>query len=278
MEFNSELQRLRKERGLSQEELGEQLGVSRQTISKWENGSAYPDMLNLMTISEFFGVTADELINGKKKQEEPPVPEIPEDEQTIPTVIPEPSVTVVTEPEKPSPFHFEYRSRAEIRGMPLVHINYGLGDYRARGIISVGNASTGILAVGILARGLISVGIISLGLLGIGVLSLAAFAVACVGVGIISVAGIAIGVMTLGGLALGVVSIGGCAVATHVSVGGVAIAPVSVGFIVNGEYTVVLRDLTDISQVTAEEITRLIGEKYPGFPGILQSWATLLFM
>ena len=57
MEFNTELQRLRKERGMSQEELGEQLGVSRQTISKWENGSAYPDMLNLITISGFFGVT-----------------------------------------------------------------------------------------------------------------------------------------------------------------------------------------------------------------------------
>lgn len=279
MEFNNELQRLRKERGLSQEELGEKLGVSRQTISKWENGSAYPDMLNLMTISEFFGVTADELINGKKEEV---VPEITQDEQNesenVPTIVPETSVTVITEPEKQSSFHFEYRSKTEIRGMPLVHINYGLGDYRARGIISVGNASTGILAVGILARGLISVGIISLGLLGIGVLSLAAFAVACVGVGIISVAGIAIGVMTLGGLALGVVSIGGCAVATHVSVGGVAIAPVSVGFIVNGEYTVVLRDLQDISQVTAEQINSILAVKFPNLPFFLRDWATLLFM
>ena len=68
MEFNNELQRLRKLKGLSQEELGEQLGVSRQTISKWEKGSAYPDMLNLMTISEFFGVTADELINGESRK------------------------------------------------------------------------------------------------------------------------------------------------------------------------------------------------------------------
>ncbi len=275
MEFNTELQRLRKERGLSQEELGEKLGVSRQTISKWENGSAYPDMLNLMTISEFFGVTADELINGKK---EDAVRTLAEDEQFVPEVVQEPEVTVITEPEKPSPFHFEYRSRAEIRGLPLVHINYGLGDYRARGVISVGNASTGILAVGILARGLISVGIISLGLLGIGVLSLAVLAVACVGLGLISVAGIAIGVMTLGGLALGVVSIGGCAVATHAAVGGVAIAPVSVGFIVNGDSTIVLRDLTDISQVTAEQIKDMIAVKFPNMPFILRDWATLLFM
>lgn len=265
MEFNNELQRLRRERGMSQEELGEKLGVSRQTISKWENGSAYPDMLNLMTISEFFGVTTDELINGKHQEQS-----APEAKEQTPE---EPKV-----PETPSGFHCEYRSRATVRGVPLVHINYGFGDYRARGIIAVGNASTGVLAIGILARGLISVGIISLGLLGIGVLSLAGFAVACVGAGIISVAGIAIGVMTLGGLALGIVSIGGCAVGTHVAVGGVAIAPVSVGFIVNGEYTVVLRDLQDISQVTAARINELITVKFPSLPFFLREWATLLFM
>lgn len=54
MKFQYELQRLRKQAGMSQEELGERLGVSRQTISKWENGTSYPDMLNLMTISGFF--------------------------------------------------------------------------------------------------------------------------------------------------------------------------------------------------------------------------------
>ena len=67
-QFSENLQNLRKEKGLSQEELGEQLSVSRQTISKWEKGTAYPDMLNLMTISQFFGVSTDELISGRKEE------------------------------------------------------------------------------------------------------------------------------------------------------------------------------------------------------------------
>ena len=267
MEFNNELQRLRKLKGLSQEELGEQLGVSRQTISKWEKGSAYPDMLNLMTISEFFGVTADELINGEKPEEE----EAHGPEKTEEVTAPAGSV-------QPSQFHCEYRSRIEIHGLPLVHINYGFGDYRARGVLAIGNISSGVLSIGILAKGVISVGIISLGLLAIGILSLACFAVGCVAAGVISVAGIALGVMTLGGLALGIVSIGGCAVGTHVSVGGVAIAPIAVGFIVNGDDTVVLQNLQDISRVTAGEIQRMIELRFPGMPGILREWATLLFM
>ncbi|MBP3856420.1 MAG: helix-turn-helix transcriptional regulator [Ruminiclostridium sp.] len=265
MEFNTELQRLRKERGMSQEELGEQLGVSRQTISKWENGSAYPDMLNLITISGFFGVTIDEMVSGEKRIR-------PAAEEPVP--VPE---AAAAEPVTPG-FHCEYKSRFTVHGLPLIHINYGFGDYRAKGVVAIGNISSGVLSIGILAKGIISVGIVSLGLLAIGILSLAAFAVGCVAAGIISIAGIALGVMTLGGLALGMVSIGGCAAATHVSVGGVAIAPVSVGFIVNGEDTVVLQSLQEISQVTAVKINALIDGRFPGLPFFLRDWATLLFM
>ena len=264
MEFGSELQRLRKQRGMSQEELGEALGVSRQTISKWENGSAYPDMLNLMTISDFFGVKIDDMISGTKSVSEAPRDEEPESIQQTETA--------------QSGFHCEYKSRICVRGIPLIHINYGFGDYRAKGVVAIGNISSGVLSIGIIAKGMISVGIISLGLLAIGILSLAAFAVGCVAAGIISIAGIALGVMTLGGLALGIVSVGGCAVSTHVSVGGVAIAPISVGFIVNGDDTVVLQSLQEVSLVTANKINELIDGRFPGMPFFLRDWATLLFM
>ena len=271
MEFGSELQKLRKRNGLSQEELGEKLGVSRQTISKWENDTAYPDMLNLITISEFFGVRIDDMIAGKK--EEPEITDEPETRSEEEADVPE-EAHGNAHPQ----FHCEYRSRITVRGLPLIHVNYGFGDYRARGVVAIGNISTGVLSVGILAKGIISVGILSLGVLGIGVLSLALCAVGCVAAGIISIAGIALGVMTLGGLALGVVSIGGCAVASHISVGGVAIAPISVGFIVNGEDTVILQSLQEVSAVTAEKMTALIDGRFPGMPFFLRDWASMLFM
>ena len=55
---------LRRKAGLSQEELAEKLGVSRQAVSKWERGEAYPDTENLIVISEMFSVTIDDLLKS----------------------------------------------------------------------------------------------------------------------------------------------------------------------------------------------------------------------
>lgn len=63
MKFNDKLMKLRKENSLSQEELAEKLGVTRQTISKWELGQTTPDMEKLSQISNVFGVSVDELLN-----------------------------------------------------------------------------------------------------------------------------------------------------------------------------------------------------------------------
>ena len=63
MEFNEKLQNLRKQRGLTQEELAEKLYVSRTAISKWESGRGYPNIESLKAISKFFSVTVDELLS-----------------------------------------------------------------------------------------------------------------------------------------------------------------------------------------------------------------------
>ena len=59
------LYELRRKAGLSQEDFADRLNVSRQAVSKWERGEAYPDTENLITISEMFKVTIDELLNAK---------------------------------------------------------------------------------------------------------------------------------------------------------------------------------------------------------------------
>lgn len=63
---------LRKQRALSQEELAEKLGVSRQAVSRWENGSALPDASNLLQLSRLFGVTADYLLGSEPDQADIP--------------------------------------------------------------------------------------------------------------------------------------------------------------------------------------------------------------
>ncbi len=62
MNFPEKLQKLRKERGWSQEELASRIAVSRQAVSKWELGTAVPDTDNIVQLSELFGVTTDYLI------------------------------------------------------------------------------------------------------------------------------------------------------------------------------------------------------------------------
>lgn len=70
MNFGEKIYRLRTARNLSQEELGELLGVSRQSISKYENNSAVPDLDRVVKLAEIFEVSLDELVRGEKITED----------------------------------------------------------------------------------------------------------------------------------------------------------------------------------------------------------------
>ena len=62
MNLNERISALRKHCGLSQEDVAEALGISRQAVSKWETGRSFPDTENLLKLAALFGVTADALI------------------------------------------------------------------------------------------------------------------------------------------------------------------------------------------------------------------------
>ena len=72
MKLSEKIIRLRKGRGLSQEELAERLGVSRQAVSRWESGTALPDAGNLRQISRLFEVSADYLLDEERESPEGP--------------------------------------------------------------------------------------------------------------------------------------------------------------------------------------------------------------
>lgn len=63
MKLPDKIMKLRKSNGWSQEDLAEKLNVSRQAISRWENGTALPDSNNILQLSKLFDVTADYLLN-----------------------------------------------------------------------------------------------------------------------------------------------------------------------------------------------------------------------
>lgn len=79
MLFNEKLIQRRKERGLTQEDLADHLSVSRQTVSKWENGDCMPDVDKFIRLSDILEIRLDELA-GREVEVEPivlPAPELP---------------------------------------------------------------------------------------------------------------------------------------------------------------------------------------------------------
>lgn len=65
MTFAENLKMLRKQAGMSQEQLAEKLGVSRQAVTKWETGAGIPDIENIMAISTLFDISIDDLLSNK---------------------------------------------------------------------------------------------------------------------------------------------------------------------------------------------------------------------
>lgn len=214
MEFRERLYQLRRQAGLSQEELANIMDVSRQAVQKWESGASKPDMDNLTALADYFNVTLDYLVRGI---EDAPT-------QTVQVVY---------------PWGYEYKSARTLFGLPLVHINIGRRNHWARGIIAIGNISTGFVALGGITAGLLSLGAVSFGLLlALGAVTLGSVSIGGVALGLLSWGGIALGWLAVGGCAVGVYAAGGVVAASQVAVGGVVSAPLAIGLVADGAKTI----------------------------------------
>lgn len=67
MEIGSKLKNVRTDSGLTQEQVAERIGVSRQTVSNWENNKSYPDIISVINLSELYSISLDELLKGDRK-------------------------------------------------------------------------------------------------------------------------------------------------------------------------------------------------------------------
>jgi len=87
----------------------------------------------------------------------------------------------------PQPKNFEYRSKEEINGWPLIHINLGMHPETGRPLVAKGVVAIGNIAVGIVSIGAAAFGIITLAGFGVGIVSLASFAIGLVALGAVAV-------------------------------------------------------------------------------------------
>ncbi|MEG0276015.1 MAG: helix-turn-helix transcriptional regulator [Coprobacillus sp.] len=239
MKLQDNLIKLRKQKGYSQEELAYQLGISRQSVSKWESGVSLPELDRLVEIADLYEVSLDELVRGETSLKQ----EVHISDEQLRRVVRRSR-------------DYEYKSQIQIFGLPLVHVNLGRGKKVAKGIFAFGNIAIGVFALGGIGIGLIGLGGFALGLLALGGMS----------IGGLSLGGISIGIIAIGGLSVGVYAIGGFAFASEVAIGGRASGNIAIGAIPSGRYII-----ETSSQVNTKEVHDAIMQLPVSLPGWLES-------
>lgn len=207
MTLGEKLAKLRREQNLTQEQLAELLGVSRQAISKWESNAAYPETEKLIRLAKLYDSSLDYLLLDKpyaQKQE---------------TVVHRLDLSSVC---------IEKVSERKIGNLPLWHINIGYGRV-AKGIFALGLVSKGIVSVGLCSVGVISCGVLGIGLLAFGSLALGLMAVGAIAVGLLALGAVAVGVFAAGASATGLFAAGAAAFGKYAALGDSATAAVAIG-------------------------------------------------
>ncbi len=256
MEFSKKLQKLRVDKNMSQEDLAEQLNVSRQSVSKWESGAAYPETDKLIVLSELFDVSLDYFLKDETPQ-------------------------TIKEVKYPSSFrkHYHYTSPRKLFGLPLVHVNVGSNSCKAKGIVAIGNQSVGVLSIGVASAGVVSMGVATAGVVSIGATSFGLLAAAgAVSIGYYSLGAIAIGMYAIGAIAVGAFSYGAVAVASHIAIGKVARGAIAIGENVKGTHVIQVERISNVfHDVSRAEVSTLVSNSFTGFFKSLAQFVVRLF-
>lgn len=238
MTLGEKIYQLRSKKSLSQEVFGDMVGVSRQSVSKWETNQSLPELEKIVAISELFEVTTDYLLK--------------ENESESPTAIAEKEHT---KPQRP---HYEYKSKKTVKGIPLVHVNFGLGLYRAKGIIAIGNIASGIFALGFLSAGIISIGLLAAGLIAFGNITAGFISIGALAVGCISFGAISIGIFCAGALNIGQFCCGALSYGKQVAIGDEAHGRIALGF--SRAVGEIYQEVSESGDFDYQTIERLIDE------------------
>lgn len=253
MTFGMKLAKLRKEQQYTQEQLAELLGVSRQAISKWESGTAYPETDKLIRMSELFHCSLDYLLKDGT-------------EPSAPTALPVFRAQNLLR---------ERKSAKTLHGIPLWHIGrqargiIAIG-WNARGAVAIGMKATGVVSLGFLSIGGLSFGLFSFGLLSFGLFALGGLSAGCIAAGIFTAGAIGFGIISLGAIAVGDFSVGALAIGKYFALGDHA-----TGMIAFGDTEATGRLLQKVGAYTAADLATAKELLTAAVPSYL-SWAVRL--
>lgn len=259
MTFGEKLSKLRKEYNYSQEQLAGILGISRQSISKWESNIAYPETDKLIKMGQLFECSMDYLLNEEVTEKQG------------------------TQPTKKEGFwdilkaqSFERKSEKVIFGMPLYHIGKNAHGFfaigmKARGVFALGLMSRGIVSVGLLSLGAISIGNLTVGLISAGIFSIGLLAAGAFALGLLAIGAIGIGLVSFGALSVGCFSTGALAIGKYAAVGDHAHSMIAIGkTVADGSV------YSHIGDITTADIARVVDWLDANVPAWL-GWAKEIF-
>lgn len=261
MTLGEKIYQLRTEQGFSQESLGEKLGVSRQSVSKWETDQSIPELDKIVAVSEIFGVSTDYLLKETgERYDRAEGKAWVQDQRPI-------------RDEYHGCYrrgHYEYKSKKMVGNLPLIHINVGAGLYRAKGVIAIGAVAQGGLAIGFVAMGGLAVGLLSFGLFAIATLAFGLLAFGSLAVGIISMGAFSFGIFSMGAMAFGQFAFGASAHGAQVAVGDAASGKIALGYSrAVGTYT----QISNRQPFDYESACRMIDEQVSSNWLFFKSWA-----
>ena len=247
---------LRRQAGLSQEQLADRLGVTRQSVSKWESGASTPELGKLVALADLYQITLDSLIRGR---------EAAAANQQMRRM--EADISEIKEYVK----GFSYTSKTKLWGIPLVCIRCtprrffirfrlggGIENGVAVGIIAIGDVAIGAVAIGGLSLGLVSLGAISLGLLALGAIA----------AGVLSLGALAVGYLAFGASVIAVYGGGAAVWGSRLAVGVSARSPhAAIGLEAAGLHVM---KLVQGALPSPAEVGAFLGRWVPELPGFLR--------
>lgn len=244
MIFADKLIKLRKQQGMSQGQLADRLGVTRQSVSKWESGASMPELSKMIAISEMYHVSMDYLVKDYLEEDRKIESNTKADAQNS-------RLEEKMESLERYMIGYSYTSKTQIGKIPLVSIrlsrHLGKGAV-AKGIIAIGNVSVGILSIGCVSFGVVSIGAVAIGLFALGAL---AFGIAALGA-------VAFGVLAFGTVAIGIYAAGVAAVGKEIAVGVAAAGKLAIGEEASGTHVLQYYD-----GLKLEEIRQFILAEHP---------------
>lgn len=251
--------KLRKENNYTQEQLAELLSVSRQSISKYESGLAYPEMEKLIRLGELFHCSMDYLLKDEYKEDPMRNQQVGDEKETSGIS------DAIFFAEARRRFRIGRKSKRTIFGMPLWHIGKN-----AKGFIAVGFRAKGVISVGLFSTGILSIGVISMGLLSLGTISIGLLAAGAIAAGLMSTGAISVGLVACGAVAVGQVSIGAAAIGQYVAYGDYAKGMFAFG----GKTAIgtVFEKAGDLSPEEIKQAASLMKEQVPAYYQWFVNW------